>query len=329
MPAGYGGENCYPAGGACDDCCGWTHHYFGFGEFLYLRPRNSEVAYAVPIDSAAAGNGLQVQTGPVRVVDLDYSPSFRAGFGAVISPRSALAVTYTQFDRSVNDLFSVGGSPVIRSLVSHPNPVTAAGNGTDTGADFQTQFQLLDLDYKGLLIFNNEYEVNYVVGARYANLEQHLFAGFTAGLGSFEDVHAESEFDGGGVKIGLEGMRLHQGSQFFCYGKSYASFLGGTFRARYSDIFSGQSAPAANPAVTALDVDRLVTMLDLETGIGWQSFSGNFRLSAGYMYSAWFNTVKFNEFINAVQNNNFVDPSTNFNGLISFDGLTSKIEILW
>src|SRR6476660_8290626 len=41
---GYGGYGDY-----CDDG-GWTNRYFAFGEFLYLRPRNAEVAYAVPIN---------------------------------------------------------------------------------------------------------------------------------------------------------------------------------------------------------------------------------------------------------------------------------------
>ena len=70
-------------------------------------------------------------------------------------------------------------------------------------------------------------------------------------------------------------------------------------------------------------------MLDLETGLGWQNFTGNLRFSMGYMFSAWYNVVRVNEYINAVQTNNFADPSDNFNGLISFDGLTSKIELLW
>lgn len=324
MPIGSGGGDCYPGGGICD---GWTNHYFGFGEFLYLRPRNAEVAYAVPIDSTAAAGGTLVQVGPVSVADPNYAPAFRVGFGAVISPRSALAVTYTQFDHKINDLLSVPGTGILRSLVSHPNPLTAGGNGTDAGADLQTQFQLLDIDYKGLLIYDPEYQLNYVVGARYANLEQHFMAGFTAGTGTFEDVHAESEFDGGGLKLGLEGLRFHPTTQFFVYGKGYTSFLAGIFRARYQDTFAPPGN--ANPAITSFNASRLVTMLDLETGVGWQNFGGNLRFSAGYMFSAWYNVLRVNEFINSVQTNNFVNTTSNLNSLMTFDGLTAKVEVLW
>ena len=103
------------------------------------------------------------------------------------------------------------------------------------------------------------------------------------------------------------------------------TFVAGTFRNRYRF----NSPTLANNVNTSFEVGRVVTMLDLETGIGWQSFTGNLRVSMGYMFSAWYNVVRVNEYINAVQTNNYADPSDNFNGLISFDGLTSKIELLW
>src|SRR6188474_2787591 len=69
-PGGGGGDYCPPGYGPD----GWTNHYFAFGEFLYLQPRGAEVAYAVPISSAAAAGGTAVQQGNVRVADLDYAP---------------------------------------------------------------------------------------------------------------------------------------------------------------------------------------------------------------------------------------------------------------
>jgi hypothetical protein len=321
-PASYGGGGgyCAPGGG-----CGWTNHYFAFGEFLYLRPRNAEVAYAVPIDSAAAAAGTQVQLGAVQVADPDYAPAFRAGFGAVLSPRSAISVSYTQFDRDTFDTFALPGTgAVFRSLVQNPNPLAAGGDGLLTAATLQTQFQIIDGDYKGLFWDNGEAQLAFVVGARYANLEQHFAAGYAPATG-FEEVLVESEFDGGGLKFGLDGMRMHPTTQFFFYGKGSTSFVAGTFRNRY--VFNSPTLAASTN--TTFEVGRLVTMLDLEAGLGWQNFTGNLRFSMGYMISAWYNTVRVNEFINSVQTNNFADPSDNFNGMISFDGLTAKVELLW
>jgi len=303
---------------------GWSNHYFGFGEFLFLRPGNAEVAYAVPVSSAAAAGGTIVPTGKVHVADPDYAPAFRAGFGGVISPRSAIAVTYSQFDRDTFDAVSLPGTgSVIHSLVTVPNPVTAAGNGLDAAAILRTNFRILDLDYKGLLIFNPQWQVNFVVGARYAQLGQHFAAGFAPATG-FEQVLAESEFDGGGVKLGLEGLRFHPATQFFWYGRGYSSFVAGTFRSRY------QYDPAQSPStIASFNVGRIVTMLDFETGIGWQNFTGNLRFSAGYMVSAWYNTVRVNDFINSVQTANFVIPASDLRSLVTFDGLTARVDVLW
>lgn len=318
-----GGDYCQPDEG----CGGWTQKYFASAEFLYLRPANAEVAYAVPVNSAAAAGGTLVQSGLTRVTDQDYAPSFRAGFGFLLSPRSAIAVTYTQFDRDTFDSLSLpGNGSVIRSLVTNPNPITATGDGLDTAATMRTQLELLDIDYRGLLVYNPEWQINYVVGARWGNLEQHFAAGFAPATG-FEQVLAESEFDGGGTKLGLESIRFHPTTQFFCYGKGYASFLAGTFRTRYE--FDSPSQINTNPTISGFNVGRVVTMLDMEAGVGWQSFTGNLRFSAGYMFSSWFNTVRVNEFINSVQTNNFADPSANFRGVTTFDGLTTKVELLW
>ena len=67
----------------------------------------------------------------------------------------------------------------------------------------------------------------------------------------------------------------------------------------------------------------------MQTGLGWQNFTGNVRFSVGYMFSAWYNTVRLNDFINSVRTNNFVDTTSNTTGMVTFDGLVTKLELLW
>jgi len=333
------------AGGGdyCQDCGpggGWTNKYFAWGEFLYLKPRNAEVAYAVPVNAAAAAGtvgppavpGAFVQAGPVHAVELDYQPAFRTGFGFLLSPRSAIAVSYSQFDRKTVDTVltgNPGGPIIIDSLVTSPNsPATAAANAYfGAGAELETRFKILDIDYRGLLVYNPQWQVNYVVGARWGNLEQHFASAFAPLVGNSNQIlQAESEFDGGGLKLGLETLRFHPTTQFFFYGKGYASFLAGQFRTRYD--FQPNDGVTA-PTTTAFNIGRLVTMLDLETGLGWQNYTGNFRVSAGYMFNSWFNTIRVSDVINSVQANNFTQPASNVNGLVTFDGLVTKVEVLW
>ena len=145
----------------------------------------------------------------VATADPDYSNGFRIGFGAILSECSAIAVTYAQLDNDEFDTISLSGldNAVLRSLVSNPNPIVAPDqDGLDAAATLQTQFKLLDIDYKGLFAYDSTYQVAWVVGARYGKLKQDFAAGFAQA--TTEEVLAESIFEGGGLKLGLEGQAL-------------------------------------------------------------------------------------------------------------------------
>ena len=53
------------------------------------------------------------------------------------------------------------------------------------------------------------------------------------------------------------------------------------------------------------------------------SCNGLVRLTAGYTFSKWFNTVMVDEYISAVQNNDYVGLGDN----MTFDGLVTRAEI--
>jgi hypothetical protein len=183
---------------------------------------------------------------------------------------------------------------------------------------------MVDVDYKGLFAYCCDYRVGYVIGVRYAQLEQD-FASLFSDIGT-QYVFTNVDFHGAGLRLGIEGERYGRNRQWFGYGRGMLNFVGGEFSATYDyyDVFED-----AAPVSTSWKASRLVTIADFEIGIGWQNYCGNLRLSAGYMYSLWFNVVKTQEWINAVQQNNFADPSDNFGGYLTFDGLTAKVEYLW
>jgi len=335
MPAGYmgaagGGPGCTdPACGhaGCDSGCGggYCHCWSVFGEFLYMRPRDAEVAYAVPIDGNITDPSDPVfQVGEVAVVDPDYQPGFRFGFTRTCSECSLVAVTYSQLDADTNDdiIIAGGANVVARSLVS-PLPITAAVDGLDAEAHLLVQFKQLDVDYKTLIAYCDDYRLAMVVGARFAKLNQEFDALFeTQG---FDTVETDVEFEGAGIKLGLEGERFTRKRNCFVYGKGSVSFLGGESRATYF----GSNNADASIVDTSWEAGRMVTVTDIEAGLGWQNHCGNLRLSAGYAFSTWYNVVRTNEWINAVQKNNFADESDNLFGFMSFDGITARVEVLW
>ena len=67
---------------------------------------------------------------------------------------------------------------------------------------------------------------------------------------------------------------------------------------------------------------RVVPILEYEVGLNFTSCNGRWRWSSGYYTAFWFNTVATPQYVQAVQNADFV----NLGQTIAFDGLVSRLE---
>jgi hypothetical protein len=316
--AGEGCNECGDAtcGGSCCDC--WCNCVAVFGEFLFLRSRDSEVAYGVPIDGPIVGPPTQfpIQVGRTGMVDQDYQPGFRFGATWVIDGWSSLTAQYMRFEGNRTDEIDTAAPDVIRSLVSHPGTLTAAQDFLNAGAGHDIRFDLIDIDYRGVIQCCDTHTTNWLVGLRYAEMEQDFWAVFR-NTGT-ETVETDIDFYGAGLRVGFEGERYSRGRRLFAYGKTAASLMVGEFRADYSQ------SQSFDPSVvdTNWKAGRIMPILDLEVGAGWQSSCGTWRLSAGYLFSGWFNTVKTDEYIQSVRKNNY----TGLGDTMTFDGLVARVE---
>jgi len=300
-----------------DSCCP-DAKWIVFGEFLYMRPRNAEVAYAETINGAVLPPpGPPIQVAPIAMVNPNYEPAFRVGIGRYIDACTSVGVTYTHFESQTTHATATAAPLVIASLVSHPGTATAATPFLSASATYGLDFELIDADYRGMFSYGERYVINYIVGARYAGLQQDLTAQFFTN--NVETVNTVSNFDGGGIRVGMEGERYSKNGAWKIYGRGVASVVGGEFRASYTqdDLFG------ARVVDTGCREARLVTMLDLELGVGWSSPCETLQLTAGYMVSGWYNVVKTDEWINAVQRNNFVG----LGDTLTFDGLMARAEL--
>ncbi|OHB70167.1 MAG: hypothetical protein A2V70_12940 [Planctomycetes bacterium RBG_13_63_9] len=316
------GDSCGGCGDCCEPCgCGCSCPLPGwqiFGDYLFLRPRNAEVVYAVPfngpIDSPPA---VPIQVGRTAVADYGYESGFRAGFTRAFDDCASLGVTYTYFESNTTDDISIDVPYVIRSMVSHPSTWTATSDGLDANAEAGIDFDLIDLDYRSVFLCGPHYSMNYLVGLRYGYLSQDFRSQFA--INGRESVSTDIRFDGGGIRLGLEGERYFCCSRLMVYGRGTASFVVGEFNASYPQ---GQAFDAS-VVDTGWSAGRVVPIMDLEVGVGWTSRSGRLRLTTGYMISAWYNTVKTDDFIEGVRTNDFVGLGDK----LTFDGLTSRIEL--
>jgi len=297
-------------------CCAPCWRFFG--EFLYLRPRDAEVAFAVPIDGAIVPPpAVPIQVGPTGIVDPDFQPGYRAGFAFALDECSTLGITYASFESHTFAEIEATAPIVVRSMVIHPASPNAATDFLAASANHDVDFDLIDADYRRILAADAAYELAYVVGARYASLEQDFSSQF-ASLGT-ETITSRLQFDGGGVRLGLEGERRFCGCGLMLYGRGAASFVAGEFRGRY---FQGNTF---DPVIvdTTWKAGRIVSILDLEMGVGWVSSCERVRLTAGYQVSTWLNAVTTADYIQAVQANSYAG----LDGSLSFDGFVARAEV--
>jgi len=305
-----GDESC------CDPCCPafWEHRDNVYGDYLYLTARGVNVGYATHTDGIAPPNERPL--GPVVVADPDYHGGFRIGGGMALDSCSSLTFNYAFFESSHGSSASLpGGTGLFRAELLAV-PVTAPGDSLSALAKYDIDFDIVDVNYKALIWGGDCYSLNYLIGFRYGYTSQDLLVDYSMSAGT--RVETEIDFNGFGPRIGLEGERSI-GRGILVYFRTHANFLVGEVVADYEQ----NNVAAGLQAATSYDDDRIISLLEMELGMGWQSCCGKYRLSAGYYVGAWFNSVTTPNWIDAVQRN---DYTTEMSDTLTFDGLTARAE---
>lgn len=289
-----------------------------FGEFLYLHPTGVDVTHARQVSA------LGFPLGQVASTDLGYEPGVRIGGDLAVSQNSSIAASYTFFESDASSSLSPptvnGVTGAVESLVLYPGLGIAAADG-DVVARSEFDFQLADLEYRTRLRQGERYWINGGAGLRYGQLEQ-TFSQTGEFLTREIDTQATVDFNGGGVKLAIDGGRNIGARGFSIYGRSSLSPMAGSFRSTYSMVNDDNDTTL----VQANWKDkRITTLLDYEVGLAWTGPRNRWRFAAGYTQSFWFNAVTTGEYIDAVQ-------TSNFNGVsdtIMLNGLTARVEHLW
>jgi hypothetical protein len=322
-PAACFGDDC---GHCCPSRCrrgSCLHRSGAFGEYLYWQASGVNMPYAVPQDGI--GGPGTVQQGRVATLDYDHEAAFRMGAVLALNCCSSMSVTYTRFETNTEDVIAADPPRVIRPLVTHPGTFNAGATSQVAVAASSLEMSSLDSDYRAVLISGRKFYINYLVGGRYAELDQSFLSLFPfAPPDGATLVATEIDFEGLGMRLGLEGERSILPKCGIClYGKAVGSLVGGEFSATYAQAnqFNGLEVFAA------WEDARLVPIAELEAGLSWMTRCGRLRLSAGYYFGMWMNTVITQDWINAVQAVNFSDVGQDAHDSIRFDGLVARAEV--
>lgn len=320
------------AGNSCNHCCSskccygcCLHRTGAYAEWLYLSPRNVDMSYGIPQDGI--GGAGTVPVGDVGICDLEYQSGARIGFNLAIDCNSSIDVSYTWLDVDDDDAIAVDAPDVIQPLTMFPGTFNAGFTSQQAAAAYDLEFQLIDVDYRAVLWSCKGSHVNYVAGFRYAHYESGFAAVYPfAPPDGTTFVATDINFDGAGIRVGLEGeRRIFRRSGLSVYSKGYINALAGQFNCDYVQFnqFNGTEA------VVGWTDDRVITVSELEVGLNWTNNRGNVKVGAGYYFAIWDNMITTPEWINSVQQVNFVDVANDDGDTVGLDGLVVHAEFLF
>jgi hypothetical protein len=181
---------------------------------------------------------------------------------------------------------------------------------------------LIDLDYRSYLVQTCTSSLDYVIGLRYGSLEQAFAARYTDDLSqdsNRSEVATDIDFTGVGVRLGLEAERFYCAVPVKLYMKGFTSLMAGEFDAAYQQTVQLGSNYGVDTNWTA---GRIVPTFDFELGGGFYLPGGRMQATVGYVFSAWTNVVKTEDWIHSVQTNDFRDMGDT----MTFDGLVARVE---
>lgn len=289
-----------------------------FADLLVIRPGNIDYVYAVeqtgtlPTDSP---------TGPVGRVGFDAAPGYRLGGNFALSDCTSIQASYTWFEDGTNDSITATNGNVLIFQPGVPSIPNVGASNNEASARYDISFEQFDIDYRGLLYGTCDSAINYFAGLRYAGLEQRLRAQEDIGApDGIATVNTDIDFDGFGIGFGLDGMRRSAYTGLLIYGRASSSFVAGEFKADYRQ--TTQFGPNSIVGNSLVDY-RVMTILQSELGLGWESECGTVRALVGYQFAGWFNSLTTGTYIAGVQNRQFDELWET----ISFDGLVGRLEV--
>jgi hypothetical protein len=275
---------------------------------MLLQPRGADAVFA-----ARALNCFNPPLGDTSQIDFGSFDSYRVGFSKTVHDGcSEIGASFWNFDSHEEEHSPrATGQDVILPLLLHPSQITCPGStSTLARASAGIDFDRANIDYKEYITCNCT-QFDWLIGFGYGKLEQDLTA-------IFDENHsrADSDLHGYGLRVGAGASRSHSWVSGYVHGDFTLLAANVNARFRSFDVFDGKEVDFNE------DLDRLVPILDLEVGLGF-NVSCHTTIKIGYIYSIWWNVVTNPSFIHDVQHNDF---SGNNGDTLTFDGVFARLE---
>jgi hypothetical protein len=338
-------ETCGNYGGGCGCCCppGWSllgnsggGNFFVTAEYLYVRASFSEAISYLDQDDTVPLVGRD----DFHQLDFDYESSYRIGGGyRLCGCNDEIRFMFTRLGSSASDIAPDG---TFVPYEASPPPggqtfVTGDVNVKTFDVAFAKQFPLGGSCGCGDACGCGDscgcgsscggggccpkWAVTWSGGFRFADVNwNRSFFAVDENETLFTNANAALEFQGGGLRMGLEGRR-YLWNALSIYLKGDLSLLMGDLELNSDRIVDNGSVPDLQNFQT-ISGRQIIPVTELEAGLTGQ-VTWNTSLSAGYLFSAWHDLGFRDQF--GFQT--FMETSYDDANILGFDGFFARLEV--
>jgi hypothetical protein len=287
--------------------CGW----YTTGEFLLMRPRDSNFDYALRNTTTGLGT-----VGPIESLKYNLSAGLRAELGYRYGDgRWETAFAYTYFNGSGNGALFTNPGEVLLPTITRPGLTDQA---LTAAAHANLDYQLFDMIVARRTAIDDNFAIRWLGGFRFADIRQNFNVNFDGLDARAAAVNTRSRFQGFSPIVGAEAV-LVGWKGFHLYSRATAGLLSGRDTNR---LIETNDTGASTYVNTSNNIWKVVPMGSIAFGGGWQY--RNFSIRAGYEITYWQGIFNRPRFTNDVAQGALINNSSNLTleGLFIQVGLT-------
>jgi hypothetical protein len=280
-------------------------------EFLWWVAKEDGLYFAQsgvrnPPTSAVPPNGAVDFKGHLQKVKPIWHPAFRIGLGGNMSyDEWDLFLNWTWFSADARK--SSKGS--LLPLWGHPD-AAGASQASYARGKWELLYNTIDLEMGRSFWVGRHFSLRPFIGARGAWIDQHFKIKYdyvtlptTSGK-----LHIKSDFDGGGVRAGVDArFALFNGWSF--YGLASAAMLYGFFDCDFNERWQ-----EAKISKTRDGFHQATSTLQMALGVRWDTYVHkdryHFGIYAGWEQNIWYGLNKMNHFFGNLQEGNLQQINT-------------------
>lgn len=285
---------------------GW---YVG-GEFLLMRPRNTDLDFAIP----ATTPGLATN-GPIESLKYGLGTGLRVEGGYRFGEgKWESAFAYTYFNGSGDASAFAGPNSVLLPTLTRPGLTDRATSALVT-ADLD--YNLFDILMARRVHVDEHFAIRWIGGFRLTEIKQTFNALYDGADARRAAVNTRSSFEGFGPIVGGEAV-LVGWNGLHLYGRATGGLVTGRNTNRLIETNDNGGTTYTN---TRYDVRKVVPMGSLALGGGWQYKSISIR--AGYEVTHWQGIFERPRFVDDVSRGKVVTRPAN----LTLEGLFIQVGL--